>query len=61
MYKQLASGNFCDEHGKAQGFVIYEEYSGHMGFVDKGDRMDISYSICWRMEVDKKFVFTCWT
>jgi hypothetical protein len=38
---------------KAQVFLIVEEYNGHMGFIDKEGRMDISYSVCCRMEAGK--------
>ena len=38
-------GNFCDEHGKAMNLVIIQDYSRHMGYVDKSDHMTNSYSI----------------
>jgi hypothetical protein len=41
-----AEGNFCDSNGKAIKPQIVADYSRHMGYVDKGDRMANSYSIC---------------
>jgi len=32
-------GNFCDEHGKAVKPAIIQDYSRHMGYVDKSDHM----------------------
>jgi hypothetical protein len=41
-------GNFCDNNGKAVKPQIVEDYSRHIGYVDKGDRMANSYSSCRR-------------
>jgi hypothetical protein len=41
-----AEGNFCDSNGKVVKPQIVADYSRHMGYVDKGDRMVNSYSIC---------------
>jgi hypothetical protein len=41
-----AESNFCDSNGKAIKPQIVADYSHHMGYVDKGDRMANSYSIC---------------
>jgi hypothetical protein len=43
-----AGGNFCNSGGKAIKPEIVTDYSHHMGYVDKGDRMANSYSICHR-------------
>jgi hypothetical protein len=43
-----AEGNFCDGNGKAIKPPIVADYSRHVGFVDKGDRMANNYSICRR-------------
>jgi hypothetical protein len=40
-----AEGNFCDTNGKAIKPQIVMDYSHHMGYVDKGDRMASCYSI----------------
>ena len=40
-----AEGNFCDNNGKAIKPQIVADYSRHMGYVDKGDRMAESHSI----------------
>jgi hypothetical protein len=45
MHDTPAKGNFCDNNGKAVKQQIVLEYSGHMGYVDKGDKMENSYSI----------------
>ena len=53
-----AEGNFCDGNGKAIKPQIVADYSRHMGFVDKGDRMANSYSICRRtLKWTKKLFF----
>jgi hypothetical protein len=53
-----AKGNFCDGNGKATKAQIVAEYSRHMGFVDKEDRMAKSYSICQRtLKWTKKLFF----
>jgi hypothetical protein len=41
-----AEGNFCDSDGKAIKPETVTLYSHHMGYVDKGDRMANTYSIC---------------
>jgi hypothetical protein len=41
-------GNFCDSNQKAIKLQIVAAYSHHRGFVDKGDRIANSYSICHR-------------
>jgi hypothetical protein len=41
-----AGGNFCDVNGKAIKPQTVADYFRHMGYVDKGDRMVNSYSIC---------------
>jgi len=38
-------GTFCDTNGKAIKPQIVVDYNCHMGYVDKGDRMENSYSI----------------
>jgi hypothetical protein len=48
VYKPPAEGNFCDECGRAHKPTIAEDYSRHMGYVDKGDRMANSYSVSQR-------------
>ena len=51
-------GNFRDNDGKAVKPQIVEDYSRHMGYVDKGDRMANSYSICRRtLKWTKKLFF----
>jgi len=40
-----AEGNFCDNNGKAIKPQIVADYSHHMGYVNKTDRMANSYSI----------------
>ena len=40
--------NFCNEGGKAIKLQTLKDYSLHMGYVDKGDRMANSYSISRR-------------
>jgi hypothetical protein len=52
-----AEGNFCDDNGKAIKPLIVADYSRHMGFVDKEDRMANSYSICRRTLKWKKKLF----
>jgi hypothetical protein len=46
---------FRDNHGKSQGSVIVEEYSGLMGCTDEEDRVDISYSVCWGNGIGQTF------
>jgi hypothetical protein len=48
MHCPPAEGNFCDEHGNAVKPAIVADYSTHMGYVDKADRMANSYSISSR-------------
>jgi hypothetical protein len=43
-----AEGNFCNERGKAIKPQIVMDYSHHMGYVNKGDRMANIYSISRR-------------
>lgn len=38
-------GKFCDESGNALRPAIVEDYSGHMGYIDKSDRIANNYSI----------------
>jgi hypothetical protein len=53
-----AEGNFYDGNGKAIKPQIVADYSRHMGFVDTGDRMANSYSICRRtLKWTKKLFF----
>jgi len=40
-----AEGNFCYNYGKAIKPQIVADCNRHMGYVDKGDRMNNSYSI----------------
>jgi len=40
-----SKGNFCDNNGKAIKPQIVAHYNRHMGYVDKGDRMAISYYV----------------
>ncbi|PNF27168.1 hypothetical protein B7P43_G07847 [Cryptotermes secundus] len=47
MHCPPAEGSFCDEHGNAMKPAILD-YSMHMGYVDKADRMANSYSISRR-------------
>jgi len=48
MHRPPREGKFCDKQEKAQKPVIVTDYSQHMGYVDKGDRMANSCSISWR-------------
>jgi hypothetical protein len=52
-----AEGNFCDTNGKAIKLQIVVDYSRHMGYVDKGDRMANSYSTCRRTMTWMKKLF----
>ena len=54
-----AEGNFCNEGGKAIKPQIVMDYNHHMGYVDKGDRMAISYSHQpSHIQVDEKIVLS---
>jgi hypothetical protein len=48
MHRPPAEGSFHDKHGKAQKPVIVEDYSHHVGYIDRGDRMANSYSVSVR-------------
>jgi hypothetical protein len=48
MHSPPADGNFCDESGHAVKPHVIEDYSAHMDFVDKFDRMVNSYRIAQR-------------
>jgi hypothetical protein len=52
-----AQGNFCDSNGKAIKLQIVADYSCHMGYMDKGDRMASIYSICPRTPKWTKTLF----
>jgi hypothetical protein len=53
-----AEGNFCDDNGKAIKPQIVAHYFRHMGYVNKGDRMANSYSICrQKLKWAKKLFF----
>jgi hypothetical protein len=43
-----AEHNVCNEQGKAQKHVTAKDYTLHMGYTDKRDRMATSYSISQR-------------
>jgi hypothetical protein len=45
MYRPLVDGNFQDESGRAVKPRVIEDYSAHVGFADKSDRMVNSYGI----------------
>jgi aryl-phospho-beta-D-glucosidase BglC (GH1 family) len=48
MHAPPVEGNFTDESGQAIRPRVVEDYSAHMGFVDKTDRMVNSYGIARR-------------
>jgi hypothetical protein len=48
MHPGPADGNFCDEHGNTVKPKIAQDYSKHMAYVDKRDRMTNSYAISRR-------------
>jgi hypothetical protein len=48
VHKPIAEGNFCDECRIAHKPAIIEDYSRHLGYVDKGDRMANSYPLSRR-------------
>jgi hypothetical protein len=48
-----AEGNFYDNDGKAIKPQSMADYNGHVGYLDKGDRMANSYQSSY-MEVDKE-------
>ena len=53
-------GNFCNKGGKAIKLEIVTDYNHHMFYVDKGDKMDNSYSISQRtFKWTKKLFFNC--
>jgi hypothetical protein len=39
MHSPASEGNFCDMHGKAVKPAMVQDYAGHMGYVDKSNRM----------------------
>jgi len=58
MHSPSLEGNSCDGHGKAVKLVIIQDYSRHMGYVDKSDHMMNSYAISrWTWEWIKKIFF----
>jgi hypothetical protein len=48
MHPGPADGIFCDEHGNTVKPNVVQDYSKHMGYVDKCDRMTNSYTIIRR-------------
>ena len=48
MHAPPVEGNFTNESGQAIRRRVVEDYSAHMGFVDKSDRMVNSYGIARR-------------
>jgi hypothetical protein len=57
MDKPWTESNFYDENGKGQKPATAEDYSWHMGFVHKGDRMIISHSIHQRTWNGQRYYF----
>jgi len=47
-----AEGNFCNERGKAIKAQIVMDYNHHLGYVDKGDRMNIMFSFSFITQRD---------
>jgi hypothetical protein len=48
IHNDFTEGNFCDSNRKAIKPQLVADYSRQRGFVDKGDRIADSYSICRR-------------
>jgi hypothetical protein len=46
IHNDSTEDNFCDSNRQAMKPQIVADYSRHRGFVDKGDRIANSYSIC---------------
>jgi hypothetical protein len=47
IHNDLTERNFCGSNRKAIKPQIVADYSHHRGFVDKGDRIANSYSMCY--------------
>ena len=43
IHNATVEANFCSEGGNAKKLQIVMDYNHHMGCVDKGDKMTISY------------------
>jgi len=56
MHRPPTKGRFRDDHGKAQKPVIVD-YSQHMGYRDKGDRMANSCSVSHRTWKWTKYIY----
>lgn len=48
MHRSSAEEKFCEEHLRVQKPDSSKDYSRHMVYVNKGDRMTNSYSVIWR-------------
>jgi hypothetical protein len=60
VHEPTAEGNFCDECGRAHKPATVEDYSRHMSYVNKGNRMANSCSVgrrTWKWT--KVLLFTC--
>jgi hypothetical protein len=57
MHRPPVDGNLRDEFGHAVKLHVIADYSKHIGFVDKPDRMVNRYGISWTWKWTKKLFF----
>lgn len=46
---ELSKGKFCDEYGKAQKPATVGNYSCHVSYIDRRDRMTPKSSVSWKI------------